>query len=302
MTQRVLVTGGSGYVGRHAVDALVDRGCDVHVLTRDPERGHNQAARWHGVDILRADHPLEQTVCDIQPDICLHLAWDVSPGFWMSPANLDWVAASMRLLRAVHDAGGQRFVGAGTCGEYDWAQADRALGEDAPRAPHTLYGAAKDAVRRVVDSYCRQSAMTHAWGVLFFSFGPHEQQDRLVPSVLRNLLAGRAAMATAGTQQRDFMDSRDQGAALAALALGNVQGAVNIASGQAVAVADLLRQLAEKCGKTDLLRLGALPMRAEEPDLLLADVTRLRDQVGFCPAISLDQGLADALAWWSGRR
>lgn len=292
---RVLVTGASGFIGRHALAPLVARGFEVHALARRPVAMDGVVP--HRADLLDAA-ATAGIVAGIGASHCLHLAWDVGGAFWTDPANTDWVAASLSLLRAFHRAGGQRFVAAGSCAEYDWSQTRPVLSEDCPRAPSTFYGIAKDATRRVLEGYARQVGMSWAWGVLFLSFGPGERPGRLVPSVIRALLAGQEARTTAGTQWRDFLDCRDQGAAFAALLASGVEGAVNIGSGEAVSVAELVRMMGEAAGRPDLLRIGALPMRPGEPARLVADIARLRAEVGFTPAISLRQGLADAVAWW----
>src|SRR6185312_10011025 len=60
-------------------------------------------------------------VLDARADALLHLAWPVEPGkFWMNPANLDWVGASLNLVRAAAERGTHRICVTGTCFEYDW--------------------------------------------------------------------------------------------------------------------------------------------------------------------------------------
>lgn len=296
---RILVTGATGFIGRHALPPLLAAGHEVHVIGRtapDPLTGPGRILHHHA-DLLGPDLPA--IVGSIAAEACLHLAWDVSPGFWTTPANLDWTAATLTLLRAFHQAGGRRFVGAGTCAEYDWTTPADTLREDAPRAPATLYGTAKDATRRLIEAYARSHGLSWAWGVLFFSFGPGERPERLVPSLTDALLAGREAPATAGTQIRDLLDSRDQGTAFAALLTSGVDGVVNIASGQPVALHEVMTLIGTLTGRPDLLRIGALPQRPGEPPRLVADTTRLRHDVGFTPAHTLRQGLTDLIA---GRR
>ncbi len=77
---------------------------------------------------------------------------------------------------------------------------------------------------------------------------------------------------------------------------------MNIASGEAVAVRSIAEQLAQAAGREDLLDVGALPARPGEPEEIAADVARLRDEVGFRPARSLDEGLAQTVRWWRERR
>ena len=94
------------------------------------------------------------------------------------------------------------------------------------------------------------------------------------------------------------MDARDAGAALAALTMSEVTGAVNIASGSKVSVAEIANLLGEISGKPHLLHIGAMPDRIGEPPRIVANVRRMREEVGFKSLISLDQGLVETYDWW----
>ena len=116
---RVLVTGGSGFIGRQVLTALMANGAEVHASSR---AGHapGTGITWHRADVLDA-RSLNALVSDVRPEILLHLAWFATPpDYWRSPVNLRWTAASLELAQAFVAAGGRRFVGAGTCAEYQW--------------------------------------------------------------------------------------------------------------------------------------------------------------------------------------
>jgi hypothetical protein len=103
------------------------------------------------------------------------------------------VAGSLRLYRA----GGRRAVFAGSCEEYDWNH--NLLDEvTTPLRPRTLYGTAKDSLRRLLAAAATQEGISMAWGRIFFLHGPHEPGLRLVPSVVNALLAGEEAQCTDG--------------------------------------------------------------------------------------------------------
>jgi nucleoside-diphosphate-sugar epimerase len=233
----------------------------------------------------------------VRPDVLVHLAWYVEPGrYWTAPENIRWVEASLALLRAFAAAGGRRAVVAGTSAEYDWRAVEERIEEQrTPLRPTTLYGAAKHALHTAAAAYAEQAGFELAWGRIFFVYGPGEPAGRLVPSVATGLLAGEPVPTTRGDQIRDFMHVEDVAAAFAALAHDHTTGAVNIASGEPARVGDVVDMLAAQAGRPELLRPGALPDREGDPLRLVADVRRLREEVGFVPLIALPEGLARTL-------
>ena len=290
---RVLVTGASGFIGRRTLAPLLAAGHEVHAVARTTVGGP-EGVRWHAADLLASP---AQVVEQVAPDVLLHLAWFAEHGrFWTAPENVRWVEASLALLRAFAGTGGRRAVVAGTCAEYDWTAGDAVLSEaTTPLAPVTLYGASKRGLHEVARAHAAQAGYALAWGRVFFLYGPDEAPGRLFASVARALLAGERARTTAGTQVRDFLHADDVGAAFAALASSGVEGAVNVASGEGVALRDVVAQIAAAAGRPDLLDVGALAQRPGEPERLVADTARLRDEVGFRPARGLSEGIAAAV-------
>ena len=245
----------------------------------------------------------ERIVAGARPDLILHLAWCVEHGrFWTDPANNDWLNASMALAEAAVRNGVRRFIGVGTCFEYDWP-ADGECHENAtPLKSHTLYDMCKAGLRSRLDELCTAAGMDFAWARLFHLYGADEHPDRLVADIARRVGAGEPAACSTGLALRDYMDVRDAGAGLVALALSNVTGSVNVASGQAVSIAEIARLIGDIAGRPDLIRLGERPDRANEPARIVADTHRLRCEIGFQPSISLRAGLTDAVAGWRSVR
>ena len=116
---KVLVTGAHGFIGYHCLSKLLDRGYEVHALS-STKRSDFSPVIWHQADLFLSSQ-ISSLISDIKPTHLLHLAWYTDHGhFWNSTENLAWVQASLSLMRSFLESGGKRYVGAGTCAEYDW--------------------------------------------------------------------------------------------------------------------------------------------------------------------------------------
>jgi nucleoside-diphosphate-sugar epimerase len=291
---RVLVTGGGGFLGRFALTALRERGFEVHGAARRAP-AEIEADAWHTADLLDPSAPAE-LIRAARPSHLLHLAWVTEhPGYWTDPVNQDWVEATRRLVGAFAEAGGERVVLAGSCAQYDWSGVDPFSETRTPRRPATLYGEAK----QETEDWLTETGLSSATGLVFLAYGPFEEPRHLVPSVTRSLLAGEEAQTTAGDQVRDYVHVVDCGGALAALIPSSVQGAVNVGTGQGARIADVARTVARLVGREDLLRVGAVP--GDDRTQVVADTARLREEVGFAPRWTLEDGLRDSVEWWRQR-
>lgn len=299
--RRVLLTGATGFIGRNCIAPLVGRGFEVVAAYNTRAPAPMPGVRWVQADLLEVGAPV-RLIAQTGPTHLLHLAWYVEPGKMItSPDNLAWVRASLELLQAFHEAGGQRCVFGGSCYEYDWRHGYCVEGLT-PLTPDTLYGSAKAGLAQTLLGYCASTGLSGAWSRLFFLYGPHENPRRLMPSVLLSLLDGKEALSSHGNQIRDYMHVRDAAEGLVALLDTDARGAYNVASGAALTIRSIIETLGELTGRTDLLRLGALPARANDAPLVLADVQAARRDFGWAASIGLREGLQDTLAWWRAQR
>lgn len=235
------------------------------------------------MELLELDDPgLDRLVAGC--DTLVHLAWDTRHGlFWRAPENLDWLAASARLLHAFARTGGKRFVGAGTCVEYRAPAEGPCIPGVTPVAPTTLYAVAKNRFHELLARHADDAGMEHAWGRVFHLIGPEEPSARLVPSLIDGLRAGNQVACSSGRQIRDFMDVRDCGEAFARLAVSDAAGAFNVCSGQPVSIAEVAMTIGRMLGREHLVALGARPDNPDEPPNLWGDDELLRRATGFIP-------------------
>ena len=296
--RRVLVTGATGFIGSACLDPLLKAGYQV----TGTYRSNTPPAPVPGVTWARADLTKPAEISALmdhhRPTHLLALAWHMGPGNQQAPDNFRWLQHSIDLLFAFAKAGGRRMVFCGSCAEYDWTGAAPLHETSTALRPATEYGAAKAALFMAYGSLAARLGLSGAWARPFFLYGPGEDPRRLAADVIISLLEGHEARCTHGRQQRDFLHVADAGRALAALLDSTLEGPVNIASGTAIPLGDLVHEAGRQIGASDLVRLGARAARPDDPPLVAADVSRLTKELGWRPRFNLETGLADTIDWW----
>jgi len=278
MTNKILVTGASGFVGKHTLAPLIERGYEVYAVSRKPGP-EIVGVTWVTADLL--DQAQRRAlIARIKPSHMLHAAWYAEHSkFWHAAENIDWLAASLDLVRCFIACGGKRIVGIGSCAEYDWQSAQGGtFAENAPCQPATIYGKTKLSLMTMMEALAKQSNISYAWARLFFMFGPDEPPAKLVASVIASLKQDKAALCSSGNQLRDFSHVADIGKALAGVMASQVTGPINVASGRAVTIAHVAKMIGEITGKAALVQLGALPDRPGEAEIIVADTHKLQQE------------------------
>jgi nucleoside-diphosphate-sugar epimerase len=268
VSTRVLLTGATGFVGRHILHALADRGVRVRAVVREG-RLLDGGAQALVEDVITTPDLFAERAgwwtrqCrDIE--VIVHAAWYAEPGKYLrSPKNLECLSGTLELARGALAARVRRFVGIGSCAEYD--SSVETLSIDTPLRPETPYAAAKAAVYFALSRSLPDEGTEFAWCRLFYLYGDGEDGRRLMPYLRARLAAGEIAEMTSGTQVRDFMDVRDAARVIAHVALGRLQGAVNVCSGVPISIREFAERIADQFGRRDLLRFGARPENAFDP-------------------------------------
>lgn len=292
---RVLVTGAGGFLGQACLRALRD--VDVVATCRSTPPDGNPRLTWVQTDL--ADHAALARMCDTyRPSHLLALAWEMGPGYQQSVENYRWIQHSIELIFAFAAAGGQRVTFCGSCMEYDWTLETPFVEEHSPLRPDTDYGQAKAALSQAFPALLTRLELSGAWARPYFLYGPGENPRRLAADVILSLLDNREALCGAGTQKRDFLHVGDVASAMTKLLFSDLEGAVNIGSGAAIPMAELITEIGRQIDRPELIKLGARAPRPGDPDLVEADITRLRDKLGWQPSFTLESGIADTIGWW----
>jgi len=275
---KVLLTGGTGFIGSPVRRLLKQRDIDLYIAVYHHDPALEMLKKeYHVIPVDLLDASSRKNMLEIvNPDTLIHLAWYAEPNrFWHSPVNYDWMFAGADLYKHFVEQGGKRCMITGTCAEYDWRQGGCLHEEKTPLHPATFYGVSKDALRRLCQGLAALSETSFLWCRLFWPFGPGEPAGRLFTSLEEKWRAGEVAICNAGNLKRDYMHVDDIAEALIAASFSQLEGEINIASGQSVALGDLAQHRAQQRGMQDLLEIRQIETSPNTPAELYADVSRL---------------------------
>lgn len=275
---KVLVTGGTGFVGRNLVPALLARGHDVTVVARDRTRA--QEHHWYRlVHFVSTD--VHSTTCEVSKlvadaDVLVHLAWPGLPkyqGRFHFESNLP---GDYRFLKAALESGLRHLVVAGTCFEYGLAEG--CLDEEHLTNPVTAYGLAKDTLHRFLRILQAEQPFVLQWLRLFYTFGPGQHEGSLLSQLDRAIDEGAGSFEMSGGEQlRDFQPISHVAEQMCRL-LSNpqVSGAINVCSGAPISVRRLVENRLAERGAHLRLNFGVLPYPTYEPMAFWGSVAKTR--------------------------
>ena len=279
---RVLVTGGSGFVGRHVVRELVARHHDVTVVVRNAQAA--SAFAWSGaVRLVAADvHADSERVverCGPQ-DAALHLAWPGLPNYMGLFHVEENLPGSFRFLKALVARRVPRIQVAGTCFEYGMQSG--CLAETLVTRPSNSYGAAKDTLRKMLEAFCAESPFQLQWARLFYMHGEGQNAKSLLSQLDRAIDTGQTSFDMSGGEQlRDFLPVTEVARRLVTLAEhDDATGIFNVCSGTPISVRTLVERHVKQRGVDLTLNLGHYPYPDYEPMAFWGDARKLSE---VCP-------------------
>lgn len=273
---RIAVTGASGFVGSHVVEALV-RFADIDVVAVGRSgRPHSlpPSVEWLTLDLHReASASFERLG---RPDTLIHLAWDGLPNY-LSPHHYEReLPLQYSFLKAMIEQGLSALVVTGTC--YEYGMLNGPLAETLVPSPANPYAFAKDALRRQLEFVRQNRVFSLTWARLFYMYGPRQAAGSLKPLFDAAIARNDATFAMSGGEQlRDYLPVERVAMILARLGSARPDaGLVNVCSGKPVAVRSLVEQWRSESASTIELDIGRFPYPSYEPMAFWGSTTKLQ--------------------------
>jgi len=305
--KRVLVTGGSGFIGSHLVHRLLADGAEVSVTVRYGNVMKSERLRdcWNDIRVIEADlrnrGALEAGISALPPQVVFHLAAynHVGQSFVQVEECFDVNAkGTANLLDAC--SGTEKFIYMSTSEVYGH-QTEVPFVETMCPEPISPYAITKYAGELYCHMKQRIGGETSVVVLRpFNTFGPYQSAKAVIPELIVDCLRGKTIHTTKGEQTREFnyVDNIVDGLVLAGSTAVKLDGVMNLAAGEEIAIRDLVTKIAELTGTRSQIEIGALPYRPTEIWRMFADSSRARTTLGWEPQVRLEEGLKKTIEWF----
>ncbi len=272
--KKVIVTGINGLIGQHIVKPLKELDFEIYGIGRK-DFTTNQ---FHYIKADINDFiEIENIFNKIQPEYLIHLAWDLSKGYFHSNANFDMLTSSINILKYFKNNGGKKAIYIGTYAEYSFDNIPAK--ENDILNPASVYAKCKNYLREVCELYCKNNNIDFCWVRLFNTYGENDNNTRLFPYIINKLKNNEKVSVNHSHLEKDYIYAGDVGIMLASIIDSDVNGIINICSGKGIKLGDLAIMIAEKLGKTNLLELNEL--YTDEPLKTIGDNSRILNELKF---------------------
>jgi UDP-glucose 4-epimerase len=300
--KRVLITGASGFVGRHLLRQLHDYGAQISTISRNPGN-FGQKIDEHAIDITNA-HGIYECIQNIQPEYIFHLAAykqrdaGIQSFYSSVETNLIGTLNVFSAAKDVHSI--QSVVTLGTAEEYGNKRSP--FSEQLRESPVTPYSFSKSCVSHMGELFFHLYDLPVVIVRPTIAYGPGQGTDMFLPSLIFSLLQDKPFDMTFGEQTRDFVYITDLvRAVILASGKNSARGEIiNIGSGVSVRLADVAKKIERMLHKKGLVNLGGKPYRKNEVMDYNVDLKKARKVLGWTPEISLEEGLTSTIAHYQG--
>lgn len=298
--KRAFITGAGGFIGAVLVRQLIEEGIELAVLQREAEPGKRLLPLRHNLTFIQSAGQSVRDFADAlrswSPDVVFHLGWAGVGSMHRNDAKMQManVQFAVDLAELCTSSGVSHFIGAGSQAEYG-PKNDEITEAECPR-PTSLYGAAKLSAFVMTQRICEMAGVRHAWLRIFSTYGPNDNADWLIPSLIRQLLEGGRPKLTPCEQTWDYLHVEDVAAAFIKVAESGATGVFNLASGNEVALRRIVELIRDAVNPAAQLGFGELAYRPDQVMRMAVSIRSLRLATDWSPKIDMPSGIRNLVA------
>lgn len=305
--ERVLITGGAGFVGANFARKFLSEGFDVHILERENFsdwriKDISDKLKIHSQDITDSNET-KNLIEEVRPSIILHFAayGTVQRDQKEIKKAIDTnVSGTINLINAAMDLDSFKcFLNTGSSSEYGIK--DKPMSESDALSPVNIYGISKAAASMYASACGKQYSFPIATMRIFSAYGYFEEKGKLIPTVVKSCLNGKDAMLGSRDSVRDFVFIEDiiDAYSLAVEKIANIKGEIiNVGTGVQSSVSDVFNNVKNIAGAKNNPIYNAIPSAQIEPQSWVADVSKAKDLLGWEAKNNLEEGLSKTVSWF----
>lgn len=277
MAKKVLVTGAGGYIGRHVVTTLCNCGADVIAVSCTSNDVDKRATRID-MDIFK---PITENIYQElgAPDVCIHMAW--KDGFiHQSDSHMEMLSSHYTFLKNMMEGGLKQLVVLGTMHEVGYYEG--AIDENTPCNPISMYGIAKDALRRSTTLLAKKYQIILQWLRAYYIYGDDKRNNSIFAKLVLAEETGQKTFPfTTGKNRYDFIHVDELARQIAAVALqSEVDGIINCCTGEPMSLADKVEGFIKAHDFKIRLEYGAFPDRPYDSPGVWGDASKIKRIIG----------------------
>ncbi len=302
--KRILITGGSGFIGKHLSHKLLDYDAVVSVV--DINSQHTESINAIKCDICDYKR-LEKVIKDISPEVVFHLAANIDRSSNsdimrnMISVNLMGTLNLFESLKNISSC--QSIIVAGTSEEYGNNQVPfKEYYKEDPISPYSFSKVCASYLSKMLFNVYKLPIITLRPTL---AYGPGQKETMFIPTLIKTLLRNERFIMTPGEQTRDFLFIDDLVNAYihAGVSEGHFGEIFNIGSGKAYKIKDIAYRIASFLDKQNFLKIGAKDYRKSEIMSYFVDISKANNYLNWTPKIEIDEGLKKTIEWYSrGKR
>lgn len=303
--KHVIVTGATGMVGATMIEQMLEDGIKVTGIVRPASSKMKNLTQNENLKIVECDIDNLLSLKEVLShdyDTFFHFAWNGTYGASREDIRLQTqnVVDTLDAIELAHTLGCQAFVGAGSQAEF--GPVEGTISDAIAKNPVTGYGIAKLDACRMGKILCEQYEIRHSWGRIVSTYGPRDNSYTMVMSSIINMLDGKRMQFTKGEQTWDYLYGGDCSRAFYLIGKYGKHGkAYTIGSGHTRQLKDYITAIRDTVNPSLEIGIGELDYYPNQVMHLCADIIELKEDTGFEPQVSFEEGIQRTIDWYRGR-